>query len=225
MANVCFSSVQGLAARVTRLDSVGKWSTGATASAITSGFIKIEPSDNTEAGTEYKAKNAAGENCVNRRGPKRLNWIDLKIDFCKVDPEFYEIVAGNRIVEDHLGDSVGFAKGQPSDGSFALEVWSMIDGDVSKGEYIYWLYPRVENGWLTHGAFEDGVMTFMLEANTAVNPYWAKGPYNVVAQDAGGTPGKLLDGVGATEHEYSTVTKIAPPTAQCGYVAQLVAWA
>lgn len=226
MSSVCYSSIKGLAMRATRLDSVGKWVTGATGSAVSKGFVKVDLTANIEDGQEFVVKNANGDLCINEKDSPRLKFVDLAVEFCEVDPELFELMTGVRLLADQAASNVGFALSETWNAApCALEVWTKIAGSVAGNhQWIYWLLPQVVNGIVGDFSIENGPMNFTLKANTKANPYWGSGPYNVVAQDAGLTPGVLLDPVEDGDHVYHRLTEIAPPTATCGYVSQLVGW-
>src|SRR5688572_4586351 len=132
MASDCFSLIQGTRMRVTRLDDCGRPVEGACSTVVSSGFISVAMTDNIEPPDEYKQKNAAGEYCY---PPKRtrplLNWIELVIQFCQVDPEMFEMVTGSPLVLDAAGTAVG--NGTDNDtyatGRFGLEVWTSLGGN------------------------------------------------------------------------------------------------
>jgi len=222
-----YGSIKGLVARATRLDDVGKWVSGASGSAVSKGWIKIDFSGQSEAGTEYVQKNAAGELCINDKDADAFKGYDITIDFCNVDPELFELLAGVRVVEDYNGDVVGFAAGEDIrlTGGFALEIWTQR---ANVGGYIYNLLGWVGSNSLG-GDFtiEQAAATFQIKGRTKANTNWGRGPYDVVVVDGIGTAGKLdAPGLEDTEHILQRVTTVAPPTAPTdgGYTAQLVAW-
>jgi hypothetical protein len=59
-------------------------------------------------------------------------------------------------------------------------------------------------------------MDFTLTANATPSNTWGTGPYDVVAQDIGGTPGPLLAAVPDDVPLHCQLTTIAPPTEVCG---------
>lgn len=225
MPSICYSSIKGLAMRATRLDSTGKWVTGTTASAVSKGFVNINLSANIEEGSEFTVKNANGDLCVNEKDASRLKFFDLEIEFCEVDPELFELMTGARLLDDYAGNSVGYAMNETlAAAPHALEVWTKVAGAEGDNQYIYWLLPQIVNGIAGDYTIENGPASFTIKANTKSNSLWGTGPYNVVAQDAQLTAGVLLDPVLEGDHLYHRLTEIAPPTVQCGYVAQLVGW-
>lgn len=225
MAAICYSSIRGLASRATRLDVCGIPVTGgATNKAVTCGFVKIELASQVEDGDEFLVKGANGELCINKKGAPALKRYDMTMDFCQVDPEFFELVAGVRLLTDPAGKSVGFTvDDDPRVDKFALEVWSEVPGSACSGglaQYLYWLLPYVENGITGDFTIENGPVTFPMLASTAGanTPGWGRGPYNVVPIDVGGTPGILpAPGVLAGEHLLQRLTTVAPPACACGY--------
>jgi hypothetical protein len=228
-----FSSIQGLMMRVTRLDNQGKWITSSTGAACAKGFVSVQMSSNIEQGDDFKVKNAAGVLCISEKGCPSLNYLDLTIELCNVDPELYELMTGTRLLVDYAGAGVGYTQGTEvqCEGGFALEVWTRVaGGSVAGSGYVYFLLPQVVNGILAPGNIENGPMTFTLTGNTKANPNWGLGPWDVVAQ-TGSTPptyvaGKLLTpGVLKDEHMYMRLTEIAPPSCDNGgYQTVSTAW-
>jgi hypothetical protein len=228
-----FSSIQGLVMRATRLDVQGKWVTSATGAACSKGFISVQMNANIEEGEEFKVKNAAGVLCISEKGCPSLNFLELTIEFCNVDPELFELITGTRLLVDYAGAGVGFTQGKTirCEGGFALEVWTRVaGGSVAGSGYVYFLLPQVVNAIIAPGNIENGPMTFTLTGNSKANPNWGLGPWNVVAQ-TGSTPptytaGKLLTpGVLADEHMYMRLTEIAPPACDVGgYQTVSTAW-
>jgi len=217
---ICYSSIKGLAMRVTRLDPVGAPVEGLTSAAVSKGFVSVGITANIEDGEEFTVKNAAGELCISERDNPLLKWLELSIEFCQVDPEMFELMTGGRLLEDFAGNSVGFTMSETYVAApFALEVWTKVAGTVQEGyQWIYWLFPMVINGILGDLTLENGPVSFTLAGNTKSNGSWASGPYDVVAVDAQGTCGPLTDPVLPGEHLYHRLTTCAPPTAKCGYV-------
>jgi hypothetical protein len=227
VSSQCYSSIKGLAMRATRLDSSGKWVTGSSAAAVSEGFVTINLSADVEDGEKFMKKNAAGKLCINDKDKPRLLGINLEIEFCEVDPQLFELMTGVRILETYAGKAAGFTMAEEMAAApHALEVWTKVAGNPTDGlQWIYWLLPFVENGIVGDFNIENGPMSFKMKANTETNPYWGVGPYDVVAIDSNLTAGVLLDPVESDEHLYHRLTEIAPPTAQCGYVALNVPWA
>jgi hypothetical protein len=224
MAAICYSSIKGLAMRATRLDSVGKWATGATASAISDGFVSIQLSANIEEGTEFQVKNANGDLCINEKDASRLKWFDLTVDFCEVDPDLYELMTGMTQIDDYASNAVGYEIGEtlPSQ-NFSLEVWTAIAGATGYQQYVYWVLPMVTNAIVGDYQIGYDAMTFQMKANSQSNVNWGKGPYNVQWTSLS-TPGKMITNIGSDTHLRQFATEVAPPSAVCGYVTQSVAW-
>jgi hypothetical protein len=229
MAVKCFSTIRGVAMRLTREDNCGKWQTGATASAISDGFVKIDLTAAVDAGATYQVKNAAGVYVVNEKGRPSLTNYGVKVQFARVDPAVFEMATGQSVILNYNGDAVGFAIDDiAKDVNFGLEAWTDVAGvDECAGgtnSWDYWLLPWVVNGILGDFSIQDGLINFDIMANTKGNLNWHKGPYNVVSSAAVLTPSPLLANVGSRVHVYNQLAEVAPPTATCGYVAQSVVW-
>ena len=227
---VCTSEIKGLAMRATRLDTCGRWASGASAAAVSDGFISIKAGSDVLDGQEYLVQTASGRLCINQKGRPQLKWLTLDMEFCETDPDLFELISGLDIVLDQAGAAVGgqLTQDLSGDTTFALEVWTEVAGTgcaAGVGQWVYRLFPFVENVQWGDEEYANSEITFTASGTTRANPNWLLGPWNVVAQDAGGTPGPLLTpGVGATAHRYRTVTSIVPPTAFCGYVANPTPW-
>lgn len=230
MAGRCYSSIQGLAMRATRIDGCGTPVTGGATDVVTSdGFVSIGLAAQIEEGTDYTQKNASGKLCVSEKGASALTRYAAAISFCQVDVQLYELVAGVRMVTDFGGDAVGFAVDENlSDGAgWGLEVWTKVPptpdapcDPAGTGTYLYWLLPWLVDGRLGDFTIEDSTATFTVSANTRKNNVWGVGPYDVVPINVGGTAGPLdTPGILPTEHLYQRLTTIEPPTVDCGYAA------
>lgn len=223
MAAQAFTSIKGLVMRATRLDSCGRVVTGADSSIVSKGFVKIDLSGEVEEGEDFSTKLADGTYCVNERDRPVLKWLSAEMEFCKVDPEMLELIAGTRIIVDYDGDSTGWALNEQLSGdtSFALEVWTKRGGQAcgaSGYRWIYWLMSMFENAQIGNISFANATSTFTVTATSKANTAWGCGPYNVVPTNVGGTPGKLLTpGVTEGDHLLSMLTSVAPPTPMDGY--------
>lgn len=226
MASFSYNSIKGVALRATKLDSLGRWVTGTTSMVVSSGFVNINMQANIQDGTEFQVKNANGDLCINDKDPSRLKYYNLQMDFCEVDPELFTLFTGARTVVDYASTSTGLALSEAgSTQQFALEVWTKIpaggpNSNTSR-QWVYWLLPGVKNGIVADFQIQEGPMTFSMRATTFPNTNWGKGPHSVVAQNAGGTAGKLLANVAADEHIVTFATEITPPTAATGYQSLL----
>lgn len=230
MPSVCESPIRGLAMRATRLTGCGAPDAGVDGSAVSAGFVTIGLSSNIDDGNEILVRTASGAICVNEPACRTLTRYDVSIEFCEVDPELFELIAGQDLVLNYDGDSVGFQVDEDINctGGFALEVWSSIAGgscnEADQTNYFYWLLPWVANGIIGGDiTIEDGPISFTFEGRTKSGHEWGQGPYDVVAQDALLTPGPLLSPVGATKHLHAQIVEIDPPTAACGYQELVIA--
>ncbi len=222
MAAQDYASIKGLVMRATRLDSCGRIVTGADSNVVSKGFVKIDVSAEVEDGEDFSLKLADGTYCVNEKDRPQLKWLNVAMEFCKVDPELFELIAGHRILTDYAGDSVGWALNEAlaGDTSFALEVWTKRAGQncgTSGYRYIYNLMSMLENAQVGDMSIANATATFTVTATTKANTEWACGPYDVVPINAGGTAGKLIDGVEPGDHLLQLLTSVAPPTPMTGY--------
>lgn len=224
MASVCESPIRGLAMRATRVSNCGCPEEGDGGKATSCGFVSIGLSAQIDDGNEIVVRTASGQLCINEPACRTLTRYDVTIEFCQVDPELFEIIAGHRLITDYKGDTVGHTVDEnlTCQQGFALEVWSQLAGGDCNVEgdanYYYWLLPFVSNGIIGGDiTIEDGPVTFTYEGRTKVNKCWCRGPYDVVVIDEDSNPGPLqAPGVLSSEHLYSRVVEIEPPECLCG---------
>lgn len=226
MANVnCPSYLQGYTARVTRLDECGNPDFGECGYATSDGYIQITATTNIEDPDEFKQKNANGSYLVNQRSRPLLNWIDLSMQFQRVDFELFNMITGADLVADDsspgINIGINITESNFATASFALEVWmgnSEEECDPSGLPYYgYNLFP-----WVVEGAFgaEDVVIandliSFTITGRTRGGTPWGVGPWDVVL-DSVGTPSPLFDPLPADSHWTFLQTQIAPPDDMCG---------
>lgn len=217
------SSIQGLAIRVKRLDLNGN-PTGDTV--VSDGFVRVQSSVRSQAGTETTVRNAAGAICVQKKAPDLTTGTDITIDFCQVNPQLFDIVSTINPVENASGDIAGFQQGtRPKSGYFSLEIWSEAVGGTM-GAFFYSLFPKVAVGMVGGSVtWEDGPQTWTLTAPAEPNPNWGVGT-DAVAHDVGVTAIIDPDDAGARTIStpvhvdsffYTVTTNVTPPVAESVY--------
>lgn len=208
---------RGRVLRVVRLDACGAALTGAqpgasTGTVTSDGFIKIDFTPEYDAGVEYIQKNANGDLCVNEKDADRLKRMGVKISLCAVDPAAIEIMTGNRVITS-AGQQIGGAFDEtPSDGNFALEVWSSLAGAACATSGVpttfMWLIPWVQNMKVNAISIDNTPITLELEGNSKANPNYGAG-----------RAGLWSPVLGPLEHWAYQSTATAPPTPVAGYTA------
>lgn len=225
MATRCFRSIQGLALRVTRLDSCCKPVTGTTCDFATSeSFVTLNLTAEIEEPDEFIVKLANGKLCINEVGCATLKRFNVEINVCNADPDLFQIVSGVNTVVDFQGTVVGFEIDQNlgSCNRFALEFWTKVIGDqctdpvTGATQYLYWLLPCVSNGRIGDITIENGPLTWTLTGEAIPSSAWGRGPYNVVPTTVGNVAGRLLSPIGAETALHVQFTTIAPPVEVCG---------
>lgn len=224
MATRCFRSIQGLALRVTRLDSCCAIANGPCAFVVSESFVTLNLTAEIEEPDEFIVKLANGKLCINETGCATLKRYNVELNVCNADPDLFEIISGVNTVQDFEGDVVGFQidsdLGECS--KFALEFWTKVVGDecvdpiTGAQQYLYWLLPCVSNGRIGDITIENGPLTWTLNAEAIPSAEWGSGPFPVVAQDALNTPGPLIDPIGPDTALHVQFTTIPPPVEFCG---------
>lgn len=212
-----FAPVRGKSMRVTRTDECGVPLTDPGDFIVSTGYVSVGYSPETEARDEINEKNAGGIICANDTVRPYLKWYNVEIEFCRVDPEIFVLMTGQTLVEDFGTEPVGVDIGAETvDDGFGLEVWTGVDrtevacvGGVTP--YGYVLTPWLTEGFITDFTVENALITFTLEARTNKNHGWGVGPYDVVDSDGIGTAGPLLTALPAEKQLRIMQTTIAPP--------------
>lgn len=225
IATRCFRSIQGLALRVTRLDSCCRPATGTTCDfAQSESFVTLNITAELEDPDEFIVKLANGKLCINETGCATLKRFNVEIEVCNADPDLFQIISGVNTVTDYAGNVVGFEIDQAlgNCNKFALEFWTKVVGDecvdptTGAAQYLYWLLPCVSNGRIGDITIENGPLTWTLSGDALPSSAWAHGPHNVVPINASNTPGKLITAIGEDTALHVQYTTIAPPVEVCG---------
>lgn len=172
---------------------------------------------------EFVVKLANGKLCLNERGCATLKFYQTVVTVCNADPDLLEILSGVDAVKDYAGNSVGFEVDTELGGCnsrFALEFWTKVPSDECVAgqpqKYLYWLLPCLSNGRLGNFDVVNGPLNFVLTAEGYASSTWLHGPYDVVPQNSGGTPGPLLSALPHDVPLHVQLTTVPPPTEVCG---------
>lgn len=228
MATRCPKLVRGSVMRLTRLDSCGVPVVGASTTVVSDGFVQIAFSPQYEGPDPIRKKNANGNLCVNDPGCASLAQIDAEIQFCGVDPNAFNIIAGAPLVLDDATptpNTVGFSirAGQTCQTRFALEVWTdEVDQPCTAGvkAYGYMLLPMLLNPQFGDWTVANDAIDFTISASSFQGNGWGVGPYDVINVLPGPVPGPLIaPGVNANDLFWFEETTLAPPVAACAVAA------
>lgn len=219
-----YSLIRGRRMRVTALDGCGTPVWDSESTAVTDGFVSVAFSAQTTDAEEISVTKADGSICARDPGTPQFNGYSLEISFCEVLPCVYEMLTGQAVVNDALGEPVGFKMNSKIDvtaKAFALELWAGVPGGActgGAGSYGYVLVPFVSTGVVGDFTVENAAVTFSItQAVTKDGNAWGTGPYDVV-DDGLGSPGQLPDALDVNDHLYVAWTDIAPPTVTAGCV-------
>lgn len=216
--------VKGRRSRVTRLDGCGRTVLGEAGHVTTDGVVSVEFTPNTTETDEISVRNMAGDRCVFEPSVQSVTGYSMELVFCNVDLDLFEIITGQPLVQNALGQYVGLevdTKIPVSGRGFALEVWAGVpsDGACTTGagsNYGYILLPRVEGGYLGGFSISNGEITFTITgATTREGNQWGKGPY-AVELDATSKATQLFQAVSPTAALRLMEVSVAPPVAAIG---------
>jgi hypothetical protein len=215
--------------RITRVDACGRPVCGDDNSWVTDCFASVEMEANTDDGDDITFTAANGRQCGFKKACPTFNGFDLTFDFFQASPELIEIMTGSPVFYDYAGKPIGFDSCSIAcrDG-FALEVWTDVLGpdvcpeeDTGDGAWVYFLLPWVTNGIIGDLELANEAVTLELTGATRAGGRWGVGPYDVMAQDAAGTPGPMLTPIGQDCHRRMFITTVQPPEPSTDYVPVL----
>lgn len=226
MVAECHSVVRAPALRVTRLDACGVLVESACSSATSSGFVEIALTKVLQERQDALQLTANGDICADVPKAPILRWYEANVQFCRLDPELLNIMTADPLVLNDALEPVAVGwdtnVGDIELSNFGLEFWvgtedeSCDDGNVTYG---YGLLPWMRQGYLTDVTFNNGVVTWTVNAITRGNAQWGTGPYNVLVNETGanaGLPGPMLTAIGSTTHKRFFWTELPPPAVSCG---------
>ena len=228
----CASLSRGRMMRLTRLDECGVPVEGECSTLVSDGFILVTSTPNYQDPEEIQQANANGAMCVDDQSDPALRWVDLNIQFCRVDPDAVNIITNDPLVLNDAAvtpETVGWRLDSALTGTanFALELWSGVPNQTCPASgfalYGYWLWPWVRQARWGEKSVQNGALNLDFTARTQAGGTWGVGPYNV-RRDAATPfgPEPLLTAIGATTHEHFEFTYLAPPESACGCQALVI---
>lgn len=218
--------VRGEVMRITKLDACGAPVLGPKSQLVTDGFVSVEGTVEVESPQEYKLKGANDKFIYNSRGKPLIKWLNLTINFARVNPDAYNMTTGAPLEMNDAAtpEAVGFRVREGMGADFALEIWTSLEGlPCINGQqsYGYMLLPWVTDAIPGDWNVQNDNITFPLkEARTHKSSGWGVGPYNVLNKLTGTTgPSPLLVPVDALDHQIFELTTLAPPAPTAGAVS------
>ena len=181
-----------------------------------------------KAAEELEQVNAEGKVCVMDRTPPTRKHHTVEVVLCNVNTGLISLFNGWSQVLDYDNNPIGFQDAEDVDADYgvALELWtggrSDDDCPVPTGDSIFTTGggSGLHHGYLLIGATEftlgnidvkAAISTLTLSGISIPMPQWGRGPYNVAAIDAAGTPGRLLAPLDDDAHFTLFRTPVPPP--------------
>jgi hypothetical protein len=184
MAEDYAASVQGVAIRVTKLNSSGELV--ANESYTSKSFIRVSFTPEYEEGDEITEKNADGTVCVTFKAPDTLKRVTMEVAVCDPDPILSQMLSGGVVLAGDVGGTVsplGWASAQvgedPSGYGVAVEVWSraIVDGKPAQpNPYFHWVFPYVKTRLSGDRVIENGLLANTYEGFGVGNVGFNEGP-------------------------------------------------
>ncbi|TDC29491.1 hypothetical protein E1211_25880 [Micromonospora sp. 15K316] len=211
--------------RVTRVDACGRPVCGPDNAYVFDCFASLDMEANVEEGETIQFKAANGRVCASKKQCDSFLGYNTTLNFFAASPELVEILTTAPVVFDYAGKPIGWDDCSiPCRAGFAIELWADIIGedvcpeeDTGEGVWQYFLLPWISNGRIGDLSLGAEAVSFTLTGATRAGGRWGVGPYDVMAQDAAGTPGPMLAPLSGTCHRRTFTTTIAPPEPSCEY--------
>ncbi len=194
MAEDYAASVQGVAIRVTELNSTG----GLVSRSYSSkSFIRVSFTPEYEEGDEITEKNADGTVCVTFKAPDTLKRVTMEVAVCDPDPVLSALLSGGVVLAgdpDGAGSQtrapMGWASAQvgedPSGDGVAVEVWSraIVDGKpANPNPFYHWVFPYVKTRLSGDRVIENGLLANTYEGFGVGNAQFGEGPDQTTTGD------------------------------------------
>jgi hypothetical protein len=188
------ASVQGVAIRVTRLNSdltlENFGTTEEVVSYTTSAFIRVSFTPEYEEGDEITQKAADGTVCVSFKAPDTLKRVNLELAICEPDPELTHMLSGGLLLtKDYtigtatVNQAVGWSSPDigedPSLNGVAIEVWSQAIQSGKRAAtrpYFHWIFPYVKVRPSGDRVIENGLLANTFEGFGLGNDQFGTGP-------------------------------------------------
>jgi hypothetical protein len=215
VAAECISPIQGVLARIVRLDECGAPVTGTGSLIVFDGFMEVQVSPQYEDGTTYQLRKANGSFCINRRGNDQFTRDELNIRFCAVDPDAVVITTGQELITTGApATGTGFwVKEGDISARWSFELWqadgeAACEADQDNPRTAYWAWPHLAAGRLMDFTVGDDVIEWRVQARSEkANTLWGAGPGAI----------KYINQVPADAHRGFNITSLElPETTGCG---------
>lgn len=183
MANDCKPQVQACAMRVSRLEANGVPDPGTDSLYVTDSPVFLQADPVVAEGTEFETRSACDEVCLSYRARDKIKRWNVEMDFCKVEAELYELLAGGIVLNNGTGKGWGAPHLNEEPGGFgvSIELWAKSIDSTGEQDadfpYNWWILPRV---YLRPGTrrFENGPFGNPFSGYAIENPHWYDGPAN-----------------------------------------------
>lgn len=178
------ASVQGVAVRISQLDTDGTILNTAGTSIVTSAFTRVSFTPEYEEGDEITEKAADGTICVSYKAPDTLKRVNFEIAICEPDPEITKLLSGGVMLVDGsplvAGGWASAKVGEdPMPDGLCIEVWSRAiqDGKAAlTNPYYHWVFPYVKTRTSGDRVIENGMLATTFEGYGVGNTGFDQGP-------------------------------------------------
>jgi hypothetical protein len=186
MATKCYAMVRGSAIRATGLKTCGSLP-DVIQYGVSKSVTRVTLSEETDGGGNELLRNEEDEPRLHFVNNTEMIRYTADVDFIRCDPGVLSLVSGVPVVENALGDIVGFdVNTRLPAKAFAMEVWSHLAGNAcapGEREYGYTLMPFLKGGYVSGVTFANGLVSFSLRnAKARRSSKWGYGPYDLTGQ-------------------------------------------
>lgn len=177
-------SVNGVALRVSRLDTDGSILPGENSIYTQKAFMSFQFTPEMEEGEEITEKNADGSLCYSSQERSTLKRVSLTLAVCSPDPELEELLLGGTIFTGTDGDVLGYASPESGEvanpNGVAIEAWSRAMDQsgkpMAKNPFYHWVFPYGAFAPSGDRVMENGLMANEYEGWATGNAEFGAGP-------------------------------------------------
>lgn len=215
-ATTCYAMVRGSTLRVTGLTADGRIPSPVTY-AVSKAVVRVSIDEVVEEQRDETLRDEIDRPRVRFTGNDDVLAHAARAEFLRVDPGLIALMTSLPEALDDSDSGIGFdAQTRLPVASFALEVWSTLDGPVCADgqKWGYTLFPHLRGGYLSGFQFENRLTTFSLNGATSQRgPLWRVGPY-----DLHDVWERLVEPVSGNDSWVQTILDTPPPAQTDGVV-------
>lgn len=225
-----YGVVKGLMARFTLTDACGMPIAGPRSRIASKTFATATGSPQMRERQDIEQNNADGSVGVSDSTRAQRKYWNVGFDFNKINSDVFNMLLQWELILGYDGSAIGVGdvKETPANRAVMVEIWSGVGSDdecddipttddiltsglITSAKEGYTAWCVKDFALSSDYVIGESVSTFSATGRTVNPTRWGRGPYNVMAIDAQGTPGRLLVPVPVGRHITAFETTVPHP--------------